>query len=195
MEKEFTDVYNRNEWLIDSGPGSTIEYNKDFYIPFLRKYIIDNNIKKIGDLGCGDFKCGKLIYDDLDIIYYGYDCVVKNIIEKHKSEYKDSDKYTFFHLDIFNDRELILNGDMCILKDILCHWKLEHIYTFLDYLVDSKKFKHILIINCFINSQNDSNINKNGNFHPLSCFCYPLLKYNPKQLCNYNSKEISVINL
>ena len=47
MEKEFTDVYNRNEWLIDSGPGSTIEYNKDFYIPFLRKYIIDNNIKKM----------------------------------------------------------------------------------------------------------------------------------------------------
>ena len=84
---------------------------------------------------------------------------------------------------------------MCISKDIVCHWKLEHIYTFLDYLVDSKKFKHIIIINCFINFQNDSNINKNGNFHPLSCYCYPLLKYNPKQLCNYNSKEISVINL
>ena len=67
MEKEFTDVYNRNEWLIDSGPGSTIEYNKDFYIPFLRKYIIDNNIKKVGDLGCGDFKCGKLIFNFFNI--------------------------------------------------------------------------------------------------------------------------------
>ena len=44
MEKEFTDVYNRNEWLIDSGPASTIEYNKDFYLQFFRKYIIDNNI-------------------------------------------------------------------------------------------------------------------------------------------------------
>ena len=34
MEKTFTDVYNRNEWLIDSGPGSTIEYNIHFNIPF-----------------------------------------------------------------------------------------------------------------------------------------------------------------
>ena len=41
MEQTFTDVYNRNEWIIDSGPGSTIEYNQDFYIPFLKKYIVD----------------------------------------------------------------------------------------------------------------------------------------------------------
>ena len=64
MQETFTQVYKRNEWLIDSGPGSTVEYNKDFYIPFLRKYIIDNNIKKVADCGCGDFKCGKLIYDE-----------------------------------------------------------------------------------------------------------------------------------
>ena len=30
----------------------------------LKKFITDNNIV---DLGCGDFRCGKLIYDDLDI--------------------------------------------------------------------------------------------------------------------------------
>ena len=194
MEETFTDVYNRNEWLIDSGPGSTIEYNKDVYIPFLKKYIVDNNIKKVCDLGCGDFKCGKLIYDDLDISYYGYDCVLKNIIEKHHSEYNNN-KYNFFHLDIFNDRELILSGDLCILKDILCHWRLNYIYTFLDYLVESKRFKHILIINCFINSKDNTDIVSNGNFHPLSCYCNPLLKYKPEKLCNYNTKEISVIKV
>ena len=175
MEQTFTDVYNRNEWIIDSGPGSTIEYNQDFYIPFLKKYIVDNNIKKVCDLGCGDFKCGKLIYDDLDISYYGYDCVLKNIIEKHNSEYNNN-KYSFFHLDIFEDRELILGGDLCILKDILCHWRLNYIYTFLDYLVESKKFKHILIINCFINSKDNTDIVSNGKFHPLQLLLLSIIK-------------------
>ena len=39
MEKTFTDVYNRNEWLIDSGPGSTIEYNIHFYYSTSEKYL------------------------------------------------------------------------------------------------------------------------------------------------------------
>ena len=42
MEKTFTNVYERNEWLIDSGPGSTIEYNINFDIPFLKRFILDN---------------------------------------------------------------------------------------------------------------------------------------------------------
>ena len=46
MEQTFTDVYNRNEWLIDSGPGSTTEYKKDIYRPFFGKYLVDNTIKK-----------------------------------------------------------------------------------------------------------------------------------------------------
>ena len=195
MEKTFTDVYNRNEWLIDSGPGSTIEYNIHFYIPFLRKFFIDNNIKNITDLGCGDFKCGKLIYDDLDVKYTGYDCVYQNIINKHSLSYYGSDKYKFIHLDISNKKEDIIGGDMCILKDILCHWKLNNIYTFLDYLVESRKFKYILIINCCGQTEDNIDITENGCFHSLSCNYFPLKKYNIKKLCNYNSKEISVINI
>jgi hypothetical protein len=34
-----------------------------------------------------------------------------------------------------NKKEDIIGGDLCILKDILCHWKLNNIYTLLDYLV------------------------------------------------------------
>jgi len=195
MEKTFTDVYSRNEWLIDSGPGSTIEYNIHFYIPFLRKFILDNNIKNITDLGCGDFKCGRLIYDDLDVKYTGYDCVYQNIINKHSLSYYGSDKYKFIHLDISNNKEDIIGGDMCILKDILCHWKLNNIYTFLDYLVESRKFKYILITNCCGQTEDNTDITEHGCFHSLSCNYFPLKKYNIKKLCNYNSKEISVINI
>ena len=55
MEKIFTDIYENNKWgnnNIDeykgsSGEGSDINYNKDNYIPFLKKFITDNNIKNI----------------------------------------------------------------------------------------------------------------------------------------------------
>ena len=55
MEKIFTKVYESNLWgnnNIDeyngsSGEGSGINYNKDTYVPFLKKFITDNNIKNI----------------------------------------------------------------------------------------------------------------------------------------------------
>ena len=63
MENFFTSVYekktwgdnNNNEYSGSSGGGSFIEFNKDTYVPFLKKYIVNNNIKSIVDLGCGDF--------------------------------------------------------------------------------------------------------------------------------------------
>ena len=74
MEQIFTNVYESNLWgnnnIIEyngsSGGGSALDYNKDTYVPFLKKFILDNNIKNIIDLGCGDFRCGKLIYDELE---------------------------------------------------------------------------------------------------------------------------------
>ena len=180
MEETFTSVYNRNEWLIDSGPGSTIEYNISFYIPFLKQCILNNNIKHITALGCGDFKCGPLIYDDLDIKYVGYDCVYNNIINKHLLSYNGNNKYKFIHLDIVNNKEDVIGGDLCILKDILCHWKLNNIYTLLDYLVESKKFKYILIVNCCGQTEDNTDITEDGNFHSLSCDYYPLKKYATK---------------
>jgi hypothetical protein len=104
MEQTFTHVYENNRWgnnNIDdysgsSGGGSDIDYNKDSYIPFLKTFITDNNIKNIVDLGCGDFRCGKLIYDNLDIIYTGYDAYAK-LVDYNSNQYP-LPKYTFIHL-------------------------------------------------------------------------------------------------
>ena len=82
MELIFTNVYenklwgdnnNNTEYKGSSGSGSDINYNINTFVPFLKQFIVDNNIKNVVDLGCGDFRCGKLIYDDLDILYTGYD--------------------------------------------------------------------------------------------------------------------------
>ena len=194
MEHNFDNIYKTNHWISGSGPGSTIAYNKDVYIPFLKQFIIDNNIKTVADLGCGDCQCLENTYNDLNIKYTGYDCVYTNVIENNLNNIQN-DKYSFVHLDIFKNRENIIAADVCVLKDILCHWKLECIYIFLDYLVSCQKFKYILLINCCQQSIDNTDIQENGNFHPLSCDFFPLKRYKAQKLCNYNSKEISVINV
>lgn len=83
-----------------SGGGSRVKNNKE-YINLLKKFIEDNNIKKVIDLGCGEY-----IYNDLDIEYYGYDTYSKLI--KYHSKIFSLPKYNFIHLDIYNKKEEII---------------------------------------------------------------------------------------
>jgi hypothetical protein len=196
MEQFFTDVYEKKQWGDNnnseyngsSGGGSDINYNSS-YISFLKQFIIEQGIKTVVDLGSGDFRCGELIYNDIDISYTGYD-TYKKVIDYNSSRYL-MPKYSFIHLDFYNNKESIANGDLCILKDVLQHWKMCEIYNFLDYLIESKKFKYILIINCC--GQLTDNPDNEGRSIPLSINFLPLKKYNPIKLLNYHTKEVSVI--
>lgn len=196
----FTDIYEKNVWGNNNNPlyngssgnGSDIDYNINDYIPFLKKFMVDKDIHSIVDIGCGDFKCGELIYGDLNNIKYtGYDAY-KKIIETHQLKYSQL-KYNFFHLDIVSQKEEIVDADLCIIKDVLQHWPTKDIYTFMDYITTTKKFKYILIINC-CNQQIDEANCKTGEFRYLSCNYLPLNKYNPLKLFNYNGKEVSLIS-
>lgn len=198
MENLFTNIYEHKIWgnnynfhyMGSSGEGSSINYNKDSYVIFLKKFINDHQIKTVVDFGCGDFLCGPYIYDDLAIKYIGYD-VYKKVIDFNSSQYPTS-KYNFIHLDFTENKDEIQSADLCILKDVIQHWPLENIYNFLDYLVETKKFKYILICNCCYQTNDDPDISL-GQFRCLSCDFLPLKKYNPFKLYNYNTKEVSVI--
>jgi hypothetical protein len=197
MESTFTNIYENKIWGDNennnysgsSGPGSDIENNKK-YIELLKNIINEYNIKNIVDLGCGDFRIGKLLYDDLNIIYTGYD-TYKKVIDYNITQYPEQ-KYNFKHLDFYTNKESIVEGDMCILKDVIQHWSLKEIYIFLDYLTESKKFKYILLINC-CNQKKDNEDCVIGDWRQLSCNFLPLKKYNAIKMYNYNSKEISII--
>jgi len=198
MENTFTKVYETNKWGDNknpeykgsSGSGSSVDYQKDTYVPMLKKFIIDKNINSVVDLGCGDFLVGKLIYDDIDIRYTGYD-TYKQVIDYNTQKYPIP-KYIFVHLDFCNNKEIIKNGDLCILKDVLMHWSLQNIYTFLDYIVENKKFNYILICNCSSQTEDNTDI-KNGDFRPLSCDYLPLKKYSPVKIYKWDTKEVSII--
>jgi len=63
----------------------------------------------------------------------------------------------------------------------------------LDYFVENKKFKYILICNCCYQSHDNDDI-ETGGFRPLRCDFLPLKKYNPIKLFNYGrTKEVSII--
>ena len=202
MEKIFTNIYENCIWGNNnienykgsSGSGTTV--NSESYIEFIKNFIINNKIKNIVDLGCGDFMIGDLIYNNLDINYTGYDAY-NGVISYNIIKYNSISKYNFIHLDFFNKKEEIIEGDLCILRDVLMHWDINSINTFLEYIIKSKKFKYILLCNC-CNQQVDNPEICTGDWRPLSANFLPLKNFNPKIVYNYLSnvlKEISIIEI
>jgi hypothetical protein len=205
MEDIFTNIYENKEWGKNeninysgsSGTGSGIEYNKE-YIEIVKNVINHYKIKNIVDLGCGDFRIGRLLFDDMNVLYTGYDAY-KKIIDYHITQYQEP-KYTFKHLDFYTNKESIIEGDMCILKDVIQHWTTEEIYTFMDYIIESKKFKYILLVNCChqglgLGLAVNYNTCETGGWRPLTINLLPLKKYNALKIGNYHTKEIAIIKI
>lgn len=194
----FTNIYETSRWGSNkdaaykgsSGGGSSLQRNIN-YVKFLRSFIQEQSISSVVDLGCGDWRCGSATYDDISIKYIGYDAYDKVIIA-NASRYP---KYTFIHLDFFTHRKDLIKADLCILKDVICHWKNEDIYTFLDYLIANKLYKYILICNGKDQNKDDTDVEVTGNWRPLSANFLPLRKYSPEILLYYDIKEVSVIRL
>ena len=195
-ETIFTHVYETSRWGNNlnseykgsSGTGSAVKFNEMEYIPFLQTFIKKNNIKSIGDLGCGDWRCGKLIYDSLNINYTGYD-VYSKLITRNQHNFP---QYKFKHLDFFNFPKYISFADTLIIKDVLQHWTNDEIIKFLSYIILNQKCKWIILCN----SNNQTSLNrriKTGAWHPLSSTMEPLKFFNPHKLLTYNSKEVCAI--
>lgn len=202
METIFTAIYEnrvwgdnrRGEYRGSSGGGSDVEYNRERYVPFLKKFIRDHGVRTVADLGCGDFRCGPLIYEDLDVHYTGYD-TYRAVVEHHQETTQSLlQKYTFRTLDVYQERDKLVGADLCILKDVLQHWSQEHIRTFLDNVIRRKLYRWILICNCSFQRGDGEDI-QDGEFRPLSAEYLPLRAYGAKAVYRYDTKEVSVIDV
>lgn len=188
MEQRFTNIYKNNEWNEGSGGGSTIEFNKDTYNPFLINFIKDNNITSVVDAACGDWQSSYLIYEQLSNVQYdGYD-IVKFLMENNQQKFP---MYNFHHLDMCTNPEQLKPADLLILKDVIQHWSTNQMVKFLDQIISMNKYKFILICNS-CNQNRDYNLDDITD-RPLSCDYFPLNKYKPEKLYMYNDKEVSVI--
>ena len=198
----FTKVYETCAWGDNkddgykgsSGEGSSVEYNIGTYIPFIRAFFKIKDIKSVVDAGCGDWRCGPFIYKD-DVKYTGVDAY-EPLITRNSECWS---QHTWLHLNVFADRSELPSADVLILKDVIQHWTTEEIYTFLDDITTSKKYKYVLITNCCMQSKDDDDIPDHCidtyRFRPLTATMLPLKKYSPEILTKYRTKEVSLITL
>jgi SAM-dependent methyltransferase len=194
VRKIFTQIYKESLWGDNdnpnysgsSGQGSDTGYNILTYVPFLKKFITDNNIKKIVDLGCGDFYFGELIYKDLDVNYLGID-VYEEMIDYLNNKYP----YSFQSYDFFKFRNELPDADLFIIKDVFQHWDNKSIIQMLDFLIEERNFKYILVCNG-ANQTEETDI-KIGEYRPLNHTMYPLNKYDFQLLYSWDIKDVLLL--
>ena len=195
MVNIFTNIYEKKLWGDKNQncpglniSGSNLNYNNE-YILFVKEFIQNNNINVVVDLGCGDFEIGHELFKDLNVIYNGFD-VYNKIIDYHNSVTKNlSYFWSFDNLDCYNEKEKIQFGDLCIIKDVFQHWNYNLTYNLLNYLIQSKKFKYILICNCSYQTNDSQHINT-GVFRPINKNFYPLNEFELIKVFSYNTKDV-----
>jgi SAM-dependent methyltransferase len=105
--KFFSKVYKKRFWGEGSGIGSTASFNKEF-ISFLRKWLIQNNINSIVDIGCGVWDFSHYVYRGLKVLYIGIDCA-PYVIYLNKKRYGAPDRM-FIYRDVIKEFDKLPHG-------------------------------------------------------------------------------------
>jgi SAM-dependent methyltransferase len=116
----FTEVYAGHMWGAGSdgfysGPGSDPEAAQP-YADFVINFIAQHQIRTVVDLGCGDFRVGRMIARD-GVSYTGVD-VVQPLIDENNRRYGNS-QIRFHCLDIAADD--LPDGELCLIREVFQH--------------------------------------------------------------------------
>ena len=116
----FTRVYAENMWGIGnegfySGPGSNAEAAKP-YADFVAGFIADHKIRSIVDLGCGDFRVGRMVASG-GVSYTGVD-VVQPLIDENNRRF-GGETVRFQCVDIATDD--LPDGELCLIREVFQH--------------------------------------------------------------------------
>lgn len=116
----FTQVYAENMWGVGaedfySGPGSNYEAARP-YAEYVAGFITENNIRSVVDLGCGDFRVGRLVAS-CGVSYTGVD-VVQPLVEDNNRRF-GNESVCFHCLDIATDD--LPDGELCLIREVFQH--------------------------------------------------------------------------
>jgi SAM-dependent methyltransferase len=137
----FTKVYTEGMWGGDpgtffSGPGSNEEAAKP-YAEFVIRFMTERNVNSVVDLGCGDFRVGRLIAAS-GVNYTGVD-VVDELIAENTRRYA-SLTVRFQSADITSDA--LPEGGLCLIREVFQHLSNAQVNAILARL---SIYKYVLI--------------------------------------------------
>lgn len=120
LSQIFGEVYNKNMWggnpgEFYSGWGS----DDNFTIPYcnlVKKFILENQITKVVDIGCGDFRVGSKLQLP-GVSYVGIDVAPKLIA--HNKTHFTGENLKFECLDATKDK--LPSGDVVLIRQVLQH--------------------------------------------------------------------------
>ena len=188
----FTNIYTMLTWGSDecteyigsSGDGDRdvcIKKNEVF-INFMRKFITQNNIRTVADLGCGTmFAMSEAMFPLNKVAYHGYD-VYRSVINHNILTHR---RHKFSCVDVMKNLDSVERADLFVMTNVLQHWTKDEIVYFLDTLIDSQKCKYLVISNSGNQQHDDQDWSCRSN--PLSIHHQPLKSYDFKYLFQYNS--------
>ena len=142
MAEIFNEIYENKMWggrrasEFFSGGGSN-DFNTTEYRQYVQRFLTENNVTSVIDLGCGDFRLGRLMDWD-GIAYVGID-VVAGVIEKNRKLYA-SENVTFLQRDMLT--ESLPNADLCLIRQVFQHLSNEDILAVLPKL---SKYRFVLV--------------------------------------------------
>lgn len=122
VEEAFSAIYRSHAWgslhnrPYCSGDGSIREDAVGPYCQMIRDFIAGNNIKRVVDLGCGDFAVASRLVGS-GVHYIGID-VVPNLI-RYNQEHFGSSAVEFCCINIIDDE--LPQGDLCLVRQVFQH--------------------------------------------------------------------------
>jgi SAM-dependent methyltransferase len=129
-EQIFADIYENNRW--GGRPGSYISGTGSrpdtigSYVSAVRALIRNEGVKRIVDLGCGDFEVGRRILSP-ELRYVGCD-IVPGLMARNAAQFAN-ERVQFRNLDIVTDA--LPEGDLCIIRQVFQHLSNRDIATVL----------------------------------------------------------------
>jgi SAM-dependent methyltransferase len=146
LRRKFTDIYHSDVWRepgkdrlrFYSGRGSDDEFTSQ-YVKLVSEFIRQHGVKRVLDIGCGDFRVGnQLVTLHPDISYIGAD-IVKPLIRHNSEVFSGLRNVKFLCLDASKDQ--FPDADLVLIRQVLQHLSNKNIAAI---LAKTRKYRWVL---------------------------------------------------
>jgi len=169
-KQKFRELYRKNYWgsaESGSGVGSEIGYTeplRSWLVSAIPKY----NVRTFVDAPCGDFNWMRLVLEQVDVEYFGFD-IVDEVIDENNQKYSSNK----IHFGVADIREDELPGcDFLMVRDCLFHLSFDDIDRFFRNIFPLD-YRYLLTTTHIVESSFRNTDIRTGDFRLINLFSLP----------------------